>query len=80
MSGRCFQKLILIEFAAALSTFGLPVWAVMPGSSLTDQHQPLEPTLLTCGGGGSDSERRPKRPGHHAKPATDSAVQADIKP
>ena len=39
--------------------------------------------LLACGGGGSDSERRPTRPGHHQqKTATtvDPSPQQEVKP
>ena len=36
--------------------------------------------LLACGGGGSDSERRPKRPHRHAPTSVDPAAPVEVKP
>jgi len=75
-----------IVFAAALA---IPM-CVAPAearsvaeSSMVGQairQQSIPSVLLACGGGGSDSERRPKRPHRQAPASVDPAAPVEAKP
>jgi hypothetical protein len=82
MVGSNSLKVILIQFLAVIWIHSFPASAKVASSSFGQQSF-SGPTVLACGGGGSDSERRPKRPGHHQqKTATtvDPSPQPEVKP
>jgi hypothetical protein len=74
-------KLIWISIISLAWAQGLAASAGMQRSISAGQQIFSTPTVLACGGGGSDSERRPKRPGHQQKTTTSvPTAPAEVKP
>jgi len=75
------SKLIWIPIISVVWIQGSAASATNAQFSAVGQQIFSTPTVLACGGGGSDSERRPKRPGHQQKTTTSvPTAPAEVKP